>query len=94
MSYFVVDLKTKNKELHTDDMVCKTSPCQTTPTPNKFSSCLDSLNNGFSKSGKYDIKPFLNISRAVYCDQDTEGGEWTVFLRNSHGSVTFNKNWA
>ena len=133
MSYFAVDLKTKNKELQTDVMVCKNSPSLTSnmtsnqlnnfisksnsleseirnlknkkssicscnsknnETTNRFRSCLDLLNNGFNKSGKYDIKPYLNITRTVYCDQDTEGGGWTVFLRNSHGLVTFNKRWA
>ena len=133
MSYFVVDLKTKNKELQTDVMVCKKSPsftsnmtskqfndftskinslefevrnlknkkssicscnCRKNETTNRFRSCLDLLNNGFNKSGRYDIKPFLNITRTVYCDQDTEGGGWTVFSRNSHGLVTFDKKWA
>ena len=58
-----------------------------------FYSCLELFNSGYTKSGKYDVKPFLNTSKTVYCDQDTEGGGWTVFLRNAHGLVTFDKNW-
>ena len=68
--------------------------CRKNETTNRFRSCLDLLNNAFNKSGTYDIKPFLNIPRTVYCDQDTEGGGWTVFLRNSQGLVTFDKKWA
>ena len=63
-------------------------------TKNKtFRSCLELFNHGCTKSGKYKIKPFLNVTKIVYCDQDTEGGGWTVFLRNAHGSVSFNKKW-
>ena len=61
--------------------------------PNMFRSCLELLNHGFTKSGKYEINPFLNVTKTVYCDQDTEGGGWTVFLRNAHGLVPFNKKW-
>ena len=60
---------------------------------NIFRSCLELLNHGFTKSGKYEIKPFLNVTKTVYCDQDTEGGGWIVFLRNAHGLTSFNKNW-
>ena len=62
-------------------------------TPTMFRSCLELLNHGFTESGKYEVKPFLNVTKTVYCDQDTEGGGWTVFLRNSHGLVSFNQNW-
>ena len=59
----------------------------------KFRSCLELLNHGCTKSGKYEINPFLNVTKTVYCDQDTEGGGWTVFLRNAHSLITFNKKW-
>ena len=58
-----------------------------------FRSCLELLNDGYTKSGKYDIKPYLNVTKTVYCDQDTEGGGWTLFLRNAHGLITFDKKW-
>ena len=61
--------------------------------PNIFRSCLDLLNNGYTESGKYEIKPYLNATKIVYCDQDTERGGWTMFLRNAYGLVTFNKTW-
>ena len=72
-----------------------TDPCNTKKDvkTNIFRSCLELLNNGYTKSGKYKIKPYLNVTKTVYCDQDTEGGGWTLFLRNAHGLVTFDKNW-
>ena len=72
-----------------------TDPCNTKKDvkTNIFRSCLELLNNGYTKSGKYEIKPYLNVTKTVYCDQDTEGGGWTLFLRNAHGLVTFDKNW-
>ena len=36
---------------------------------------------------------FQVLPKTVYCDQDTYGGGWTVFLRNKHSLVTFDKNW-
>ena len=71
------------------------SPCNSKKNikPKVFRSCLELLNHGFTKSGRYEIKTFLNVTKTVYCDQDTEGGGWTVFLRNAHGLVSFNKKW-
>ena len=66
-------------------------PCNRPKNSNIFRSCLELLNHGFKKSGKYLIKPFLNVTKTVYCDQDTEGGGWTVFLRNAHGLISFNR---
>ena len=51
------------------------------------------MNHGFTKSGKYEIKPFLSVAKTVYCDQDTEDGGWTVFLRNAHGLISFDQKW-
>ena len=78
----IVELK-NNKECF--------NPCNSTRTI--FRSCLELLNHEFTKSGKYEIKPFLNVTKTVYCDQDIEGGGWTVLLRNAHGSTSFNKKW-
>ena len=82
----IVELQNKKESLN---------PCKSTKNKktNIFRSCLELLNNGFTKSGKYEINPFLNVTKTVYCDQDTEGGGWTVFLRNAHGLISFNKKW-
>ena len=61
--------------------------------PTLYRSCLDLMNNGINKSGKYNVAPLSNFTKTVYCDQDTFGGGWTVFLRNKYSTVTFNKNW-
>ena len=51
------------------------------------------MSNDHNESGKYEIAPFPNSTKTVYCDQDPFGGGWTVFLRNKHSLVTFDKNW-
>ena len=87
--------KISSLELQIEELQNKKEPLnQCNIAKNKtFRSCLELLNNGCTKSGKYEIKPFWNITKIVYCDQDTEGGGWTVFLRNAHGSTPFSKNW-
>ena len=56
-------------------------------------SCLQLLHCGFNKSGRYIIALSRNYKKEVYCDQTTDGGGWTMFLRNKYGNITFNKNW-
>ena len=73
--------------------IAKLQNCAKTRKTNIYRSCIELFNCGFIKSGKYEIKPFLNVTKTVYCDQDTEGGGWTVFLQNAYGSITFNKKW-
>ena len=36
---------------------------------------------------------FSNLTKIVYCDQETYGGGWTAFLINKYSTATFNKNW-
>ena len=42
--------------------------------PTLYRSCLDLMNNGINKSGKYNVAPLWNFSKTVYYDQDTFGG--------------------
>ena len=77
-----------------DDSVKRNTDDDKYPSkPVLYRSCRELMNNGFNKSGKFNVAPLLNFTKTVYCDQDTFGGGWTVFLRNKYSTVTFNKNW-
>ena len=44
-------------------------------------------------SGVYTL--YLPMSPVtVYCDQDTDGGAWIVFMRRQDGSVNFTRSWS
>ena len=62
-------------------------------THKRYRSCLELLRCGFSKSGKYMVEPSLGYTKEVFCDQKTDGGGWTLFLRNKYGNISFNKGW-
>ncbi|XP_056889305.1 tenascin isoform X3 [Takifugu flavidus] len=57
--------------------------------------CSQVLLNGDGSSGLYTI--FLsgdeNQPLQVYCDMNTDGGGWMVFLRRQSGKLDFFRNW-
>ncbi|KAF6018020.1 hypothetical protein EB796_023701 [Bugula neritina] len=59
-------------------------------------SCLDLLCLGHNETGVYTIYPtgHADSSIDVFCDQETDGGGWTVMLQRSlYGWVDFFKRW-
>ena len=45
-------------------------------------------------SGVYTISPLNNEDEFdVFCDQETQGGGWTIIQQRNTGSVSFSKTW-
>lgn len=55
--------------------------------------CLDLLHKGYTDSGVYGINPDRGRFITVFCDQQTNGGGWTVLQQRLDGSVDFYRNW-
>ncbi|XP_063066919.1 tenascin isoform X6 [Engraulis encrasicolus] len=57
--------------------------------------CSQALLNGESQSGLYTIYVGGDESQPmqVYCDMETDGGGWIVFLRRQSGKTEFFRNW-
>nr|XP_057910821.1 tenascin-like isoform X4 [Doryrhamphus excisus] len=57
--------------------------------------CAQIFQNGETTSGVYTVYVGGVDSQAVqaYCDMDTDGGGWMVFLRRQNGRLDFFRNW-
>lgn len=57
--------------------------------------CAEVYKYGKTTSGVYMINPDnAGPSFAVFCDQKTAGGGWTVFQKRLDGSVDFDRSWS
>ena len=55
--------------------------------------CAELHESGNKTSGVFIINPDNEQVFRVFCDQNTEGGGWTVFQKRLDGSVDFDRNW-
>ena len=55
--------------------------------------CAELYQRGFTTSGVYRIAPSPKVWFEVWCDQETDGGGWTVIQRRLNGEVSFDRDW-
>ena len=56
--------------------------------------CAELYDRGVTTSGVYRISPQPKIWFDVYCDQETDGGGWTIIQRRMNGNVSFDQDWS
>ncbi|CAH1253588.1 ANGPTL1 [Branchiostoma lanceolatum] len=84
------DIEEEVEELFEEPPTAPTQP----PSYKLPKDCADAYHQGLSDSGLYEIHPQgSNHSFHVYCDQEDEGGGWTLFQRRGDGSESFYRGW-
>lgn len=85
-------------ELTTGTNRIETTTSQATVTTVRPMDCADIMMAGYKTSGVYEIYPFTCTCVKpvqVWCDMETDGGGWTVFLsrQNQTEQLDFNRTW-
>ena len=55
--------------------------------------CVDFLQHGHKVNGVYRINTGGMKEMQVFCDQQTDGGGWSVVQRRVNGEINFYRNW-
>ncbi|XP_068739989.1 microfibril-associated glycoprotein 4-like isoform X2 [Montipora capricornis] len=70
----------------------RSSDCSTFSTA--YENCAEIYKSGYGKeTGVYKIDPDGRGAFDVLCDQETDGGGWTVFQKRQDGTVGFYRGW-